>query len=255
MKNLLLAAVCLATSFGAFAQKNAIEKYYSDFEALEEFTKVNVTSKMFELAVHIEGANEEEKELLDAISKVEGLTVIANEQAENATALFNQASKRPGSEFEELMTVDDQEAEVLFLISEDGGVIDELLIIASGEKEFAVVDIWGEIDLKQVRKMTEAFTSYGMKYYDEEMVKAAKMDVNYYPNPLREGANGTLTVPEEFTGCVLQIRDTKGNLIVDQEINQMTSDVNLSNQTAGTYIMTIRKGNVKLYTEKIVVTR
>lgn len=254
MKHLVIAAIALFSVTAVSAQKNAIEKYYSDFEQLDEFTKVNVTSKMFELAIHVEGKTEEEQELIEAISNIEGLEVIAKENAENAMALFTEAIKRPGRDFEELMTVDDKEAQVLFLINESGGVIDELLVICGTDDEFAIVDIWGEIDLKQVRKMTEAFTKYGMSYMDEQLVEAREQ-INYYPNPVKEGQNGTLNVPAELKGATMQIHDTNGREVLNRQVNDLTTDVDLDELKAGTYVLSITHDNIKLFTQKVVVVK
>jgi hypothetical protein len=254
MKNLFIAAIALFSVTAVSAQKNAIEKHFSDFEQLDDFTKVNVTSKMFELALHVEGQTDEEKELIEAISNVEGLSVLAKDNAENSMALYKEAIKRPGSSFEELMTVDDKEAQVVFMIKESGGVIDELLVIYGTDDEFAIVDIWGEIDLKQVRKMTEAFTTYGMDYFDEKMIEA-KAGINYYPNPVTEGQNGTLSIPDELKGCQMQIHDTNGRVLVSDQINDLQSDVSLDKLKAGTYVLSITKDNVKLYTQKVVVVK
>lgn len=254
MKHLVIAAIALFSVTAISAQKNAIEKYYSDFAQLEEFTKVNVSSKMFELALHVEGQDQEEKELIEAISKVEGLSVIAKEDAENAMALYKEAIKRPGSSYEVLMTVDDKEAQVMFMIKESGGVIEELLVICGTDNEFAIVDIWGEIDLKQVRKMTEAFTTYGMNHFDEKMIEA-RTGINFYPNPVTEGQNGTLTIPDELKGCQMQIHDSSGREVRSNQVNDLSSNVSLSNLKAGTYVLSITQGNTKLYTQKIVVVK
>jgi hypothetical protein len=254
MKKLLLATIAIATMSASFGQKNAIEKYFSDYQSQEEFTKVHVTAKMFELALHLEGTDVEEQELLEAIGKIEGLTVLANETTEQGKTLFAEATKRPGREFEELMTVQDKDAEVVFLINESSGVIDEVLIIVGTSEEFAVIDIWGEIDLKQLRRMTESFQLSGMKYFDEEMIEA-KAEVNFYPNPVSQGKNATLVVPESLKGCSMQIHDLQGKKVDERKLTSTNNSVNLSKLPAGSYVISLTKDNVKLYTEKMVISK
>ncbi|MFT6726872.1 MAG: hypothetical protein ACJAV7_001322, partial [Flavobacteriales bacterium] len=151
MKKIAITLMMAAVSMVSFAQSNAITEYFSDFESQEDFTKVNVTGKMFEMTLELEGADADEQALLDALSNIEGLTLIGTESTENAVALFEDAISRPGNDFEVLMTVDDKDGNAVFYVREDNGVIAELLVIARGENEFGVATIWGEIDLRQVR--------------------------------------------------------------------------------------------------------
>jgi hypothetical protein len=254
MKHLMIAAIFGMAAFTATSQNNAVENYFSDYEALESFTKVNVTAKMFELAVHIEGADEEEQELLDAVSKIEGLTVLAKDEAEDAASLYKNALERPGSEFEELMTVEDEEAEVTFLIKEKRGVISELLLIFGTTTEFGVVNMWGEIDLKHLRKMTETFQVQGMKFFDNDLAEAGRA-VKLYPNPVSSGDNATLEVSETLKGGTLEVFDINGKQVLSEVIGNTTSEVRLSGLNSGSYVLKITVDNAKVYSEKIIISQ
>ncbi|MFT4678421.1 MAG: hypothetical protein ACI84C_000604 [Flavobacteriales bacterium] len=254
MKKIAITLMMAAVSMVSFAQSNAITEYFSDFESQEDFTKVNVTGKMFEMTLELEGADADEQALLDALSNIEGLTLIGTESTENAVALFEDAISRPGNDFEVLMTVDDKDGNAVFYVREDNGVIAELLVIARGENEFGVATIWGEIDLRQVRKLTDAFSVAGMDRFDEEKAVAAR-EISVYPNPISQGSAINVTVPESVKGGMLEILDLNGRTVKTANINSTQESVSTAGLNAGTYVVVLKQDNAKLYSERIVITK
>lgn len=253
MKQILLAVLVLGSTT-VFGQKNAVEKYFSNYKGNDSFLSIDLTGKMFELTTHIQTDDPEEQELLDAISNIEGLSALGADSINNSKAKYKEALKKPGREFEELMNIKDGDTEATFFIRENDGVVKELLVIAGGEKEFGVGCVWGEIDLKQVSKLMKEVQMTGMDMYDEKAVEY-KESVNYYPNPVKAGQNGTLKIPSDMTGIEMKIYDLKGNEVVSRQINDVQTDVPLSNLAAGTYILNLYNGNTRFYIERIIVAR
>lgn len=253
MKHALLALLVAGTTT-AFAQKNAVEKYFSQYQNNEDYTTIQMSGKLFELTMHIEAENEEEREFLDAVSKIQGMAFAGTDSVGNSKAQYRQALNAPGREFEELMNVRDEDMDVTFFIRENDGVVRELLVIAGGDQEFGVGSIWGEIDLKQVRKVMESIDMAGMHKFDEEAAEA-RASVNYYPNPVKSGQDGTLQLPEDMTDVTLKLYDLKGKELINQRINGTQTEVPLSDLAAGTYVMNLYRGNTRFYIEKIVVVR
>ena len=68
--------IVFGIAFSANAQNDVVTKLFNDYYDDENFTKVSVSSKMFELFTNIEAGDEDEEEILDAISKLKGLKVI-----------------------------------------------------------------------------------------------------------------------------------------------------------------------------------
>ncbi len=254
MKKLVLFSLVALFSTTSFSQQNAISKYFSDYNAQEEFTKVEVSGKMFELAEHIAVEDANDQELMEALPKIEGLTLLAQEDIDNALDLFKESSKRPGSEFEELMTINDKDAQVKFLINESNGIVTEMLVFFASDREFGLVDVWGEIDLAQVGKLASAFQMKEFEHFDEELAEKKRF-VNYYPNPIAVGQVGTLEIPESLEGCQMKIHDFSGKLISEEKVNSTSVDVNLSGLAAGTYVLTLYDGSTKFYSEKIFIER
>jgi hypothetical protein len=152
MKKIIIVAF-IAFAGSAYSQ-NAIEKYFSYLDQDTGITKVTVNSKMFELFSYKETENKEEEELKEAISNLESMKVIVKEDAKNPEALFKEAIKKPGKEFELLMEVDQDEEHFYFLINEKNGIVAELLMIGNSDGEFIILSLTGEIDLKQLSSLS-----------------------------------------------------------------------------------------------------
>ena len=164
MKTIGFIVVMVVIATGARAQNDAITKFFNKYSADESFTQVTISSKMFGLFTNMEADTPEDKEVLDAISKLKGLRILAKDDERNARALYKEAfSLVPTKEYEELMSVRDKDKDMKFMIKESGGKISELLMIAGGTKEFMVMSLFGEIDLKQISRIGKKMNVSGLE--------------------------------------------------------------------------------------------
>jgi Domain of unknown function (DUF4252) len=167
MKKAIAAGVLMLIMSGAFAQ-DAISKFFSKYQSDESFSQVTVSSKMFALFTNMEAETQEDKEVLDAISKLKGLRILAKEDARNARALYKEAfTLIPVKEYEELMSMRDKDKDMKFLIKESGGKISELLMIMGGNEQFMVMSLFGEIDLKQVSRIGKKMDVKGLEHLEK----------------------------------------------------------------------------------------
>lgn len=155
MKKLMLSGVLVMMSGMVWAQGDAISKFFNKYQDDETFTQVTVSGKMFNLFTNMEVKNQEDQEVLNAISKLKGLRVLAKEEARNSRELYKEAlALVPAKEYEELMSVRDKDKDMKFFIKEvKAGLISELVMVAGGNEEFMVLSLFGEIDLKQIGKI------------------------------------------------------------------------------------------------------
>ena len=156
----------LATSM-AYAQEDAISKFFDKYEEDENFTHVTITSRMFGLFANLDVEDEQDKELMDAVSKVKGLKIIGKDDIENsaADALYKEAFELiPDKEYDELMTVRDKDTDMKFLIKEDNSVITELIMIMHGDNEFFLLSLIGDIDLKQISRLSKSMDIDGFQH-------------------------------------------------------------------------------------------
>ena len=164
MKKFVIGAVMMVLSVGVYAQDNAVSKFFSKYQNDESFSQVTVSSKMFSLFTNMDVEKPEDKEVLDAISKIKGLRILGKEKTRDSRALYKEAmSMIPQKEYEELLTVRDKDKDMKFFIKEASGKISELVMVLGGNEEFMVLSIFGEIDLKQMSKIGRKMDVDGLK--------------------------------------------------------------------------------------------
>ncbi len=165
MRKLAIMTVAMIWGTSSMAQENAISKYFSKYASDTAFTKVNVTSKMFSLFTEIEGEDESEKEILEAISKLKGIKVIINEDPKDPNTLYNDAIAAIDKDkvYEDLMSVNGEE-NVKFMVRGKGSKINELLMVVGRKEEFLIMSLFGEIDLKQIAKLSKVMKMRGMDH-------------------------------------------------------------------------------------------
>lgn len=175
MKLTGLTLVIILVSAGAQAQNDAITRFFDKYAADDSFTQVTVSSKMFSLFTNMEADTPEDKELLDAISKLKGLRIIAKDNARNARELYREAfSLIPKADYEELMSVRDDRKDMKFMIRENGDKISELLMVMGGPDEFMVLSVFGEIDLKQISRIGRKMNVSGLEKLESMDKKDSK---------------------------------------------------------------------------------
>ncbi|MCP4459182.1 MAG: DUF4252 domain-containing protein [Cytophagales bacterium] len=164
MKKLVTLTLSLFLALGALAQGEIVSKYFDRFADNEEFVKASISAKMFSLFTELEAGSDDEKEFLEAVSKLKGMKVLYGDSVSQPKKLYNEGIadvKKAG--FEELMTVLDAEENFHFAIKEKGGIISELILVSGGKKGFSVLSIYGEIDLKNISKIARSMQIDGLK--------------------------------------------------------------------------------------------
>jgi hypothetical protein len=161
--NILIIGLSLLTLTG-MAQGSVITKYFNQYADNEDFTKVTVNSKMFSLFTELEADSPDEKAFLEAVSKLKGLKVLAADSVVNSGKIYAQACADISKEgYEELMTVQDASEDMKFLIKENKGKIEELLMVVGGKNNFVLLSLYGEIDLKNISKMARSMKIKGLE--------------------------------------------------------------------------------------------
>jgi len=166
MKKIIAVIVLIALGTGVYAQSDAISKFFDKYATDESFTtQVTISSKMFNLLTNMEVETPEDKEVLDAISKLKGLRMIGKNNSSDARNLYKEASSIVlQNKFEELMSVRDKDNDMKFYILEKSpGKISELVMISGSAHDFMVMTLFGEIDLKQVSRIGKKMNVEGLK--------------------------------------------------------------------------------------------
>jgi hypothetical protein len=163
MKRIIAVIVLMVVGTGVYAQGEAIMKFFNKYSTDQSFSSATVSSKMFSLFTNMEVDSPEDQEVLNAISKLKGLRVLGKENTSDAKSLYKEASGLITKEYEELMSVRDDEKDMKFYVKENSGKISELLMLVGGDDDFMIMSLFGEIDLKQISKIGHKMNVGGLE--------------------------------------------------------------------------------------------
>ena len=164
MKKLMMGVVMMVLSVATYAQGDAIAKFFTKYQDDETFTQVKVSQKMFGLFTNMDVDKPEDKEVLDAISKIQGLRVLAKHETRDSRTLYKEALAVIPNNYEELMSVRDMDKDMKFYIKEiSAGKIGELVMVMGGNDEFMLLSLFGEIDLKKISHIGRKMNIEGLQ--------------------------------------------------------------------------------------------
>jgi hypothetical protein len=155
----LLALLLLAA--GAFAQDDAIGKFFGKYIDDSRFTVVSVSPKMFRLLAK---ANWDSipADLRTTVTSLRSLRILSTDATPRQ--FYKEALSRIDmKEYEELITVKDKNDNVHFVVKESGGVIHELLMIAVDGDGFTMMSFVGDIDLDKMSRLSSSLSIKGME--------------------------------------------------------------------------------------------
>ena len=166
-KTLLLLCASFLCSM-TYAQDNFISEYFSQYEEDPAFATVNVTDKTFSLITEIETKDEDEKRVLGAIAKLDGVKVLHKENTEDAETLYSDAMVKIENDgrYEELASAQTQKENFFFMIREEDNVVRELTIVVGDEQQFLLATLYGEIELKNISRLTSVIKNNGKDWFD-----------------------------------------------------------------------------------------
>jgi len=166
MKSFILSLfIIIASALSSFAQEDAIMKYFSKYVDDERFSVVYIGPKMFGMVAKID-IEDMEPEVQEVIRSMKGLRILHTEQ--NALQYYNEALKAINTnEYELLLTARENGENVRFMVKDKGDIVEELLMLVGGEKNFALLSFLGNIDLKKVGKLAKALNIDNLQYLDK----------------------------------------------------------------------------------------
>src|SRR5690606_3853037 len=97
----------------AYAQNDAIDRFFSSYENNEDFTVVYVSPKMFQMVAKVT-KDTDKAEISDLVKDIKGLKILTTDQ--NSGKYYSEAIKKiPVNEYEVLLTVREKNQNVRFL--------------------------------------------------------------------------------------------------------------------------------------------
>jgi len=166
MKRLVLIMLVSVMAFQANAQSDAISKYFAKYMDNDDFIRINISGKMFQMMSDIDLDNEEEqKYMIESIGKIKRVRVISAQKDVNGDTMYKEAlGLVEGKGFEELMSVREENKNIKFFIKEKNNKIDEFFMVVGGGDSFSLLSIVGDgIDLNMLFKLSKTMGVEGFK--------------------------------------------------------------------------------------------
>lgn len=250
MKKIALTLVLGGFVASSFAQTNALGKYFSQYQDDDRFTRVHVSQKAFELLNYIEVDGKEAQDAKKLMESFESLNVLVAQEMTDADKHYKNALKTIGTEFEELISVDEKESHFRFLIDEKDGVVYELLMIGTEKNEFILASITGKMALSQLSKFASMHSTTGMKHMQK--MPADMDEVKVVPNPVPAGAQAEIQIPTSMENANITIYDMQGQVAKSFVNVKDLARIEASELSSGYYIVHMEKDGVTIKNKFLV---
>ncbi|MBU8892924.1 MAG: DUF4252 domain-containing protein [Bacteroidales bacterium] len=165
MKKIITILVLVAFPFIINAQDfvdNLIEKYQGE----KGFTTIVINSALFELVAAID----DDEDLQKMKGMIDNIRIIAMEDhiSDSDINFFDEMKSQVDTKsYVELMTIKEHDNDVVFYVKYDGKDIGELMLVAGGNDENAVISIKGKINLKDLASLSNSVHISGFEYLDK----------------------------------------------------------------------------------------
>lgn len=160
-KKLTTLLFAVFVSMAAFAQNDAINSFFKQYESNEKFTLVSISPKMFKMMGKVKWDDMDPK-VKNVISNLSSFRMITSE--ENGNLYYNEATKKLNlSTYEEIMTVRDNGENIRFFIKESNNIVNELVMLMGSKTDFMLMCLTGNIDLENINKLGSAINVKGME--------------------------------------------------------------------------------------------
>ncbi len=271
MKALQLFLVFFFSLTAVIAQEDMISRHFGEYEKDQSIEKINLDRTTFERFATIKTEDPGELRLIQAFQELNGVKAIFLEHDPTAHALGKEAVRTVmGDEsYEELMSINTKQENVLMTIREEEDVVKELSIVVGADQNFMVATLYGKIDLKTFSTITTVLRKNGKEWFKQfqniateelsfgpsvatgKVPKATWDDdlgIRIFPNPassyirLEAQKTNDETYKVEFYSLVGERLQVAQNVSLPHQIN-------LSDLPAGTFVvrLTAPDGRFKNY--------
>ena len=155
----MLALAALTVIAGA--QGSPADKLFEKYSGVEGYTSVYISRYMFSLFSNLETGD---REIDDVMGKLTGIRILATDKVPaGGVNFYNEIMKElPAGEYQELMVVREKDQDFKFLVREKDGMISELLMVAGGISNNALISIQGNIDLNTISRLSRSMKIEGL---------------------------------------------------------------------------------------------
>ena len=174
MKKLVISLVVLMILMpGAMIAQTAIDHLYDKYAGEKGFTSININPAMFNMlsSMDMNDSSEKAQEAQNVMEQVTGLKMLVYEPDEgetNAEFLNEIKTLTKVKGFEEMMSVNDGDEVVKFLVKKGkDGKMSEMLMIVLEKDEAVVMSISGNLDMKTISEISKSMNIDGLDKLEE----------------------------------------------------------------------------------------
>jgi|WetSurMetagenome_2_1015567.scaffolds.fasta_scaffold21592_2 hypothetical protein len=150
MKKMMIILAVLGFAGAACAQKDPVSAVFEKYSGAAGFTTVNITGDMLNMLSQVE----EQKKDTTFLSRLTDLRILIREKkcsdaqaVDLRSEVYNKLDKK---EYKEMMTVKENDQDVVILVKESDGKIHEFLLLVSGKGENVLVQAKGDLLLREM---------------------------------------------------------------------------------------------------------
>lgn len=156
MKRILFLFSCTFLFLSIQGQTNPVDELFDKYSGKEGFTTVYISSKMFSMFANQESKDDELGSILGKLKSVRILAVEDSLKNRDLNFYTELSKKTDFSTYEDLMSVREGDGVTRFLVKQDGKTITELLMISGGRSGNSLISIRGDLDLKNISRLSKA---------------------------------------------------------------------------------------------------
>ena len=155
-----------------FAQSE-IDDLYKKYAGEDGFTSINISPEMFQFlgSIDMSDSADEAIQTQNVMEQLDGLKMLVYEQPEGKPFIdfYKEIKKNlPLKDYTELMSIQDSESDIKFLIKKAGkNRISELLMIIKGDGEVLIMSMTGDIDMNTISDISNSLDVKGMENLDK----------------------------------------------------------------------------------------
>jgi len=172
MRKLLTLVVLLTLSGTVRAQDDAIVKFFSKYMEDDRFSRVFISPKMMQMAggflkSDAATADPDSKDLGELIAKVRGIRILSAEKVNGKTFYDEAMSTLSKHKYEDLMDVADKDSNTKFMVREENGLVEELLMLSGTRESFTLLSMLGNFTYKDLNMLADKTNMPGMDEYNK----------------------------------------------------------------------------------------
>ncbi|MGC9373719.1 MAG: DUF4252 domain-containing protein [Bacteroidales bacterium] len=165
MKRISIIIAILIFPFLTNAQ-DFVDQLIGKYQKKKGFTTVVVNKNLFDIVAAMDENDEDLQQMKGMIDNIRIIAMEDDLNPENINFYQEIINQVDTKSYQELMTVKETDNDVVFYAKYAGNDIEELLLIAGGKDENAVISIKGKINLKEMASLSKSVHMKGFEHLE-----------------------------------------------------------------------------------------